>query len=158
MSDEITVEPHINEKKVRGRPFQKGHAGKKKGTRNKATQVAEKLLSKDIGAVVEVVIKAALDSDLVACKLILERLLPAPKPAGRMLSGFQLPVLRTAEDVAAALAVVIACVSNSLLTLSEASDLSALIERQGKALAASDHEHRLLALEAANAPKMIGRL
>jgi Family of unknown function (DUF5681) len=158
MSTESTQDSDNTGKKQKGfRPGQSGNPrGKPKG-KHKSTLIRERLSKADLDAIVKTLADAAKLGDVPSASLLLARAWVPPKPAGRFLTGFQLPVLRTAEDVAAALAVVISCVSNSLLTLSEASDLSALIERHGKALAASDHENRLLALEAANAPKMIGR-
>jgi hypothetical protein len=156
--DTTTEQPNPERPKRAGR-FQKGVSGNPKGKpkgKTAKTVLAEKLLSKDIDAVIEVIRKAALDGDIAAAKLIVDKLIATPKSTGRMLSGFQLPILRTAEDVAAALAVVIQCVGNSLLSLEEADALSALITRQGDALAASDFEKRLIALEDHAAPKQIG--
>jgi Family of unknown function (DUF5681) len=140
--------------------FQKGRSGNPAGrprARHKPKRITDHLSKADFNAIVAKLVEQAAEGNTQAAAILMARAWPAPKPAGRMLSGFQLPVLCTAEDVAAALAVVIACISNSLLTLEEANNLSALIERQGAALAASDHEKRLLALEA-TAPKQIGRM
>jgi hypothetical protein len=65
--------------KPRGKPFAKGNPGRPKGTRCKATMLAEKLLSSDIREVCEVVSQAAKSGDLDACKLILDRIFPVPK-------------------------------------------------------------------------------
>jgi Family of unknown function (DUF5681) len=139
--------------------FKPGVSGNPKGKprgKTRKTQIRERLSKADLDAIVKTLADAAKLGDVPSASLLLARAWPAPKSAGRMLSGFQLPVLRTADDVANALAIVVECISRSLLTLEEANALSTLIERQGAALAASDHEKRLLALEA-TAPRQIGR-
>jgi hypothetical protein len=156
---DTTTETPNAEPPRKGR-FQKGVSGNPKGKpkgQTAKTKIRELLSKGDIEDIVAKLAAKAKEGCVASANILLARAYPVPKAAGRMLSGFQLPVLKTAEDVANALAVVVECISRSLLTLEEANNLSALIERQGAALAASDHEKRLLALEAANAPKMIGR-
>ena len=59
------------------RPGASGNpAGKPKGTRHRATQMAEKLMENDATDVVNAVITAAKQGDMVAARLILERIAP----------------------------------------------------------------------------------
>jgi hypothetical protein len=123
------------------------------GSKNRAKVLSKWIFEKDFNKICSVVVEAALGGDLVACRLVVDKMVENQR--GRLLN-FDLPVLRTMDDVANALAALIQCVGKGLLTVSEANDLSALIERQGAALQASDFEKRLAAVEAAT-PKMIGR-
>src|SRR5690348_3660460 len=59
------------------KPGQSGNpGGKQPGTRNRATVLAQALIDNDAEQVVGQVIKAALNGDLAAAKLILERVVP----------------------------------------------------------------------------------
>src|SRR6516162_8123007 len=63
-----------------GRRFQPGQsgnpAGKLKGTKHRVTLLAEQLMADDAESVVRAVIKAAQGGDMVAAKLILDRVCP----------------------------------------------------------------------------------
>jgi hypothetical protein len=54
-------------------------AGRKPGTRNRATVWIEQLMTGDIEAVVARVVKAAKAGDMVAAKLLLDRVAPVRK-------------------------------------------------------------------------------
>jgi hypothetical protein len=82
--------------KSRGRPFEPGNAGKPKGARHRATMLAEQLISADIEAVTRAVIGAAEGGDMVAARLILERLVPVRK--GRPIA-FDLPACDDAMGI-----------------------------------------------------------
>jgi hypothetical protein len=74
-------------------PFQKGKSGnpkgKKPGTRHKATVAALALLEGDLPAITRVCIGRAKDGDLMACKLILDKLIPnrRARPCWRLIDG-----------------------------------------------------------------------
>ena len=55
---------------------QSGNLGKKPGTRHKATMAALELLEADLQAITRVCIDKAKAGDLVACKLILDKVIP----------------------------------------------------------------------------------
>jgi hypothetical protein len=142
----MTDEPHINAQKVRGKPFQKGHAGKRPGTRNRATALAERLASKDIGGIVEKVVALAKEGDSAANTALLNRLWPAPR--GR-LCVFELPPIQTAADAEKAIGAVLQAVASGKLTVDEGDKLAATIGRMGEAVHMRLVEERLAALEAA---------
>jgi hypothetical protein len=132
--------------------------GKKKGTRNRATVLAQKLVEKDIKAVMGVISLAALSGDLAACKLIAERILPPIRPTGRIVK-FDMPSLKNMGDVSAAHDAILQAVAGGALSIDEGNALSAVVERAGKALYESDLERRLESLERAQNAKMIeGRM
>jgi len=132
----------------RGRPFQKGNPGRRKGSKHKITVLAEKLLAKDAKDIVVAVIKAAKNSDPTAMKLCIERICQPRKGA---LVSFPMMPVKTLEDVAAAQSGLLEAVGQSLLTPAESVELSTVIERLGKALEASDLSARIARLEAAEA-------
>jgi hypothetical protein len=141
----MTDETRNSGTKTDGR-FKPGNPGKARGVRHRATALAEKLLSKDIEKVVEAVQAAAESGDMVACKLILDRL--APPPRGR-LCVFALPAIQTAADAEAAIGAVLAAVATGKLTVDEGDKLAGTIQRMGEAVHMRLVEERLAALEAA---------
>jgi hypothetical protein len=141
------------EKKPSRRSRSDNKGGRPVGSKNRAKVLSKWIFERDFNNIREVIVKAAIDGDLIACRLVVDKLVENQR--GRLLR-FNLPVLKSMDDVAAALNALIQCVGSGLLTISEANELSALIERQGEALQASDFERRLAAIEA-QAPKLIGR-
>ena len=73
------VEDNLPEQ-VRGRPFAKGRsgnpAGRRFGSRNKATIAAQELLANEAEALTRKAVEAALAGDPIAMRLCLERILP----------------------------------------------------------------------------------
>lgn len=137
------------EPKQRGRPFTKGvsgnPAGKPRGTRHRATQLAERLMSADLEDVTRAVIGMAKAGDMTAARLILERLVPVRK--GRPVP-FDLPAMDTAADVSAAIGAVVAAVADGALSPEEGQAVAGILEARRKAIETVDIEARLAALEA----------
>ncbi|UQD95229.1 DUF5681 domain-containing protein [Bradyrhizobium japonicum] len=142
------AEPEAAPKKLRGRPFPKGlsgnPAGKRPGTRHRATVLAEQLLSADLKAVVAKVVRKAKAGDMGAARLILDRVLPPRR--GRPVR-FPLPLLKTTGDVVAALEAVMAAMANGELSPAEAMEVSSVIELQRRAIETVEIEARLAQLE-----------
>ncbi len=138
----------------RGRPFAPGKsgnpAGKPPGTRSRATALAERLMAGDAEAVVRAVLTAATLGDMVAARLVLDRIAPAPR--GRY-TRFPVPQIATAEDVAAAAQAVLQAAGDGVLTLDEAAAVSALIESRRRTLETADLADRIAAIEARQPPK-----
>ncbi len=83
-------------------PGQSGNpAGKPKGTRHRITLLAERLMENDAQEVVRAVLAAARGGDMVAAKLVLERVLPVRR--GRLIK-LSLPAVNAPADLAAAMA------------------------------------------------------
>ena len=131
-----------------GKPFRPGQsgnpAGKPKGTRHRATMLAERLLDGEAEAMVRTVIEKAKQGDMVALRLCLDRILP---PRRERPLQFKIPTLQSASDAAAPMAVLTQAVAKGDITASEAAELSKLVESFIKALEASDFHMRLQALE-----------
>jgi hypothetical protein len=133
-----------NATKTRGKPFAKGNPGRPRGSRNKTTELAEKLLAEDVECVIEAVITAARNGDMTACKIILDRLVPIRR--GRPIE-IKLPSAIDAKGVAEAAAATIAAVANGELTPEEGRILAEILEARRKAIETSEFEERLEALE-----------
>ena len=92
MSDSVAPRP-----RGRGRPFEKGRsgnpAGRRSGSRNKATLAAAALLDGEFEALTHKAVELALAGDPTALRLCLERLLP---PRRERAVRFRLPGLATA--------------------------------------------------------------
>jgi hypothetical protein len=108
------------------------------------TIMAERMMQDDAQDVVRAVINAARGGDMVAAKLVLERVLPVRR--GRPLR-LALPAVNTPAELPAAVAVLVAEVASGVLTAEEAASVGALLGLQGKVLELAEVETRLRALE-----------
>lgn len=140
----MSIEPRNSASNARGRPFEPGNPGKPKGVRNRATQVVEALMQGEVAAITRAVVEAAKGGDMVAARLILERLAPVRK--GRPVQ-IELPPARDAVGVHAALATVTEAVGRGELTPEEGQAMAGLLETQRRSIETLDLERRIMALE-----------
>ena len=135
-------------KKQRGRPFAPGQSGNPRGrppgARNRATLLLRNLLDGDGEAVVKRAIADAKRGKPIALRLCIERLIP---PARSSVATIELPAVAKAADVAEAAREVIAAAARGELTLAEAREWMALLERQRVAIETQDLAVRLELLE-----------
>ena len=128
--------------------FKRGRSGnpkgKKRGTRNKATLAAQALLDGEAETLTRKVLELAKGGDLTALRLCLERIIPARKDRP---VAFDLPPVKSPEDVAGAMAAVTAAVARGELTPGEGQSLTAILETYRKTIELADVERRLTALE-----------
>ena len=128
--------------------FAKGHsgnpAGKPPGCRHKATRAAEALLAGEAGALTRKAIETALQGDVAALRLCLERLLPPRKDRP---IEVDLPALKRPSDITAAMATLARAVGEGQLTPSEAQAVASLLEGHRKAIETEELEARIVALE-----------
>jgi hypothetical protein len=136
--------PRNNAPKTRGRPFQKGNSGRPRGARHKTSILAERLLQADAEAIVTVITTAARNGDMAAAKIVLDRIYPARRDNPVSLS---LPQIATASDVLKAISAILAALAAGELTPTEAGDVVKIVEAFSKAVAVSDLEGRIAALE-----------
>ena len=108
----------------RGRPFERGTSGnpsgRPKGHRNKATLAMEELLDGDAPALTRKVIERALEGDMVAMRLCLERVLP---PRRDRPVAFALPKVELVKDVPAAAAAIPEACADGMLSPGEAAEI-----------------------------------
>jgi hypothetical protein len=143
-------------KTQRGRPFQSGESGnpkgRPKGSRNKATLAAEALLEAEAETITRKAVEKALEGNLPAIRLCLERLLPLRRERP---VAFDLPKIEAPADVLAASSAVVAACAEGTLSPGEARDVMDLLAVHLRAVEQHDIETRLCALE--NAKKEEGR-
>ena len=137
-------------KRTRGKPFDAGKsgnpAGRPAGTRNKATLAIEALLEGDAEKIGRKAIELALDGDVVALRLCLERL--APIRRGRPVR-FGLPALDGPGDLVKALGGLLRATADGELSPEEAVTIASILESKRRAHETVDLEVRLAALERA---------
>jgi hypothetical protein len=119
-------------------------AGKPKGARHRLTLLAETLMEDEAREVVRAVLDKARGGDMIAARLVLERIAPPRK--GRPVA-FDLPPVATVTDVLAALDAVVLAVATGELTPDEAGSVAALLEMKRKAIETVEIERRIAALE-----------
>lgn len=127
------------------RPGQSGNpAGRRRGSRNKATLLALSLMEDAASEITQAVITAARTGDLTAAKLVLERLAP---PLRERPISIELPDTSTTEGVSKAQQAIIEAVGRGELLPGEGNTMAALVENRRKALETEELERRLADLE-----------
>jgi hypothetical protein len=140
----------VTEKTEIERPwlFQKGQSGNPKGrpigARHKVTLAIEAMLDEKAENLVNVAMEKALEGDVVALRLCLDRICPPRKD--RPIS-FEMPKIEKVEDSSKLTAGLLAAVAAGDVTPDEAAVVAGLIEKHVRIREASNFEARLKALE-----------
>jgi hypothetical protein len=130
---------------TRFKPGQSGNpAGKRPGTRNRNTVAALALLDDESQALTRKAIDEALNGNMVALKLCLERLIPAAKERPVDLA---FPEVSDASDLAKLTATLLSAVGNGDLDSGQASSLARVIDSHRNALELTEIESRLQKIE-----------
>jgi len=128
--------------------FRKGQsgspAGRRPGSRNKATETAELLLAGEVEALTRKAVELALAGDATALRLCLDRIIPARR--GRPVQLAVAPVRGTA-DLGGTMAAITTAATSGAITPGEAAELARVVEIYVRAVEASDFERRLRAME-----------
>ena len=128
--------------------FKKGQsgnpAGKKPGTRNKATVLLEALLDGQAEALTRKAIDMAKLGDPAMMRLCLERVIPVRRD--RPVS-FKLPELRTSQDAGKAALAILQATGTGELTPCEASELSKTVANYAETVRVCEIEQRLAEME-----------
>lgn len=143
----MITKPKNTGKKQDGK-FVKGRSGnpsgRPKGSLNNTTKMAMALLDEEVEAIAKTAIALALNGDIQAIKLILERTIPPRKERSIDLA---LPVINTMQDVLYANKHVINAVLSGDLTTTEGQNIIILLESLRKAIETREFEQRINALE-----------
>ena len=135
-----------------GRPFLKGisgnPAGKRPGTRNHATIIAEEMLDCETRPLLRHVIDEAKGGDNVMARFCISRIIG---PRRERPVHFALPPLHSAADLSAAMEAVTSAVAQGQLTIREAWEFSQMLDTFIHAIDATEFAERLERLEAAQA-------
>lgn len=114
------------------KPGQSGNpSGKKPGTKNHATLIAQQLIDGEVDAITRRCIEGALAGEPVALKLVLERLVP-PRRSGAL--AFDLPPVDHAQDLPRAYQAILNAVAAGQLTATEAEALSKVLGQYKQAI------------------------
>jgi hypothetical protein len=142
--------------KPRPRPPLRGRrpdakARRPEGTaRDRAIVGAERLLRSGLEVVVAAILAKARSGDMAAARLVVDRLLPAPRD-GRI--SFALRPIACADDAIKASADILAAVARGQITPSEAEAVAKLLHNFIAASELREFERRLEALEAASSQR-----
>jgi hypothetical protein len=128
--------------------FKKGQsgnpAGRPKGSKNRATLLAIASMEGELDAIVRQVIEAAKSGDMVAAKLVVDKLVPASRSRP---INITLPKVDSIDSAHQAQAEVVDAVATGDLLADEGQVLSNLIENQRRALETQYLEQRLKVIE-----------
>jgi hypothetical protein len=133
----------------KGRPFEPGNqfgCGRPRGSRNKKSLAAQKLLDGHAESVVRKALVEAMKGDAPLLRALLGHILPRRKDAP--VKTGPLPV-HTAEELAQSSEAVFERLACGQITVQEAHELSALLEARRRVMETQDIEARLRTLEAA---------
>ena len=134
-----------NTARTQRRGFQPGNPGRPKGSRNKRTLLAEKIMAEDLEGVARAVVQAARNGDMAAARIILDRL--APVRRGRPVQ-FDLPDGNNAESLSVAFGAVLRAVAAGEITPEEGAAVATVLEARRRAIETADLEARIAAVEA----------
>ena len=140
MTEKRKPPPHAWKKGQSGNP-----SGKPQGMRNKATMMVINLMEQGAEEITKAVIDAAKGGDLMAARLVIERLAP---PLRERPITLNLPSTATAEGISAAQQAILQAVGVGDLLPGEGATLAGIVEIRRKALETQELESRITALEA----------
>lgn len=118
--------------------------GSKQGARHRVTRAVEALLEGQHEELTKMAIGKALEGDMVALRLCLDRIAPPRKDSP---VSFALPAVRSAADAVEASVAVLSAVADGNITPDEAGRVMALLTAHKAIVEAGDHEARLKVLE-----------
>jgi hypothetical protein len=133
-----------NASNTRGRPFQRGNPGRPRGARHKTTVAIEALLEGQYETLTQRAISKALEGDVTALKLCLDRLAPPRRDAPIKI---ELPQVAGAAETLAASAAVITALSKGEISPAEAGAVMAILSAHHRFVETLELEERLKALE-----------
>jgi Family of unknown function (DUF5681) len=119
-------------------------AGRTPGCRNQATRTAEALLDGEVAALTRKAVALALDGDVTAMRLCLERVI-APR-RGRPVQ-LDLPPITKVADITDTMAALTAAVAAGDITPGEAVEVAKVVDLYVRAIEAVDFDRRLKMLE-----------
>jgi Family of unknown function (DUF5681) len=119
-------------------------AGRPRGSRNKATLALEALLEGDAEQLLNKAVSMALNGDVAAMRLCLERLVP---PRKERLIQLDLPPIQTAQDVSNAMEMIFSAMGDGQITPGEGETMVNMLTARTNVLRAEEFEERLKKVE-----------
>jgi hypothetical protein len=137
--------PQKNGLKPAWKPGQSGNPkGRPQGSRHRVSTAVENLIDGESEALTRKCIDMALNGDMGAMRLCIERLCPARKDRH---VAFMLPKLETAQDAMKAVSAIAEAVAAGELTPLESGELSKVVDGFSRVFEAVTFEQRLTNLE-----------
>ena len=127
---------------VRGRPFEKGNGGRKPGSKNRTTVVAEALLKGEEVGLVRKAIGLAKAGDVQMLKFLLDRILPKDRSV-----RIDVPSMKHGADGIDALGSIIDAVGAGQIAPSEGSALANLVVARARMITEAEVNLRLDEIE-----------
>ena len=140
----MTKSPRKYANNTRGKPFAAGNGGKPPGARHRVTRAIEELLEGEHEALTRKAIEKALEGDMTALRLCLDRLSPPRKDSPISIT---LPAVKSIDDALQASAAVLEAVAAGNITPEEAGRVMALLAAHRTIVETVDLEQRIIKLE-----------
>lgn len=137
---EPNLRPEANH--IRGRPFEKGNGGRRPGSKNRTTLVADALLRGEEVHLIRKAIELAKAGDTQMLRFLLDRILPKERPV-----HVDLPVMNQSADAIDALAVVVEAVGAGRIAPSEAAALAGLVGAYARVMDVAKLQERVENIE-----------
>jgi hypothetical protein len=144
MSSEMSDGHPAPQEHPRGRSFAPGNPGRRPGSKNKITRVAEALLRGEESELVRKAVELAKAGDVPMLKFLLDRILPKQRHI-----ELELPEVKFASDAVDALGAVLDAVCSAKIAPREGAEVAMLLGLYSRAIDVADHERRLEAIETA---------
>lgn len=125
-------------------------SGRPKGSKNKSTLLAEKIIENDLEAVCKKAVSEAKKGNIQAIKIILERVLPPKKDRP---INIAIPDIKTSADILESINSLTQAVANGEITPSEGEAFARILDSNTRAFEIHDIEKRLKAIEENNFTK-----
>lgn len=138
----------------RGQAWKKGQSGnpggRKKGSRNKATRMAEMYLDGEAEGLARKAVAMAYAGDALALRLCLERTIA---PRRERPAPFALPRIDSAADLGPAMAAVMQAAARGVITTAQAAEMAGVVATRLRAIEAGEFDRRLSAIEHGDPPE-----
>jgi hypothetical protein len=122
-------------------------SGELNGSRNGTPAAVELVLEREAERIIDKLVEKALDGDMVALRLCVERLLP---PRRDRPVAFDLPAMRNAADALNASSAILTACAAGTLSPGEAAEIMSLVSTHVRMLEMTEIEARLIAVEQAH--------
>jgi hypothetical protein len=128
--------------------FKKGESGnpkgKPRGARHKTTELAYAMMEGGLKAVLEQVVERAKSSDMLACRMIIDKIIPNQKDRT---VAIDLPTIATLDGVGRAQSEILQAVVDGDITTNEGERISSIVEARRRVIETVELEARISELE-----------
>lgn len=128
--------------------FKKGESGnpkgKPKGARHKTTELAYAMMEGGLEAVLQQVVERAKSGDMLACRMIIDKIIPTKKDRT---IAIDLPLISTLDGVGHAQSKILQAVVDGDITPNEGERISSIVEARRRAIETVELEARISNLE-----------